>query len=230
MIYNTIVPAIFLNRPNRFIAQVLLDSKTETVHVKNTGRCKELLIPGCIVYLEKSSNPSRKTAYDLIAVEKLYPNKKTLLVNIDSQAPNKIVFDWLKTQNYSYIKPEYTFGKSRLDFYLEKEGQKYLMEVKGCTLEIEGKGFFPDAPTERGVKHIQELIVAQELGYKGILAFVIQMEGITEVLPNEKTHPEFVQIFHQAEKKGIEILFLCCSVLPQEIKITQCIKKSTKII
>ena len=228
MKYANIQTAVFLNRPNRFIANVLLDGKEETVHVKNTGRCKELLIPGCTVYLEKSANTARKTAFDLIAVEKTYSNKKNLLVNIDSQAPNKVVFEWLKTQGYSTIKPEYTFGKSRLDFYLEKEGQRFLMEVKGCTLEIDGKGFFPDAPTERGIKHIQELISAQELGYKGILAFVIQMEGIYEVLPNEKTHPEFAQIFYQAEKKGIEVVFLCCSVLPQEITITQCIRKSTK--
>ena len=194
MHYHHITTATFLSRPNRFIAQVRLsDGTEETVHVKNTGRCKELLIPGCTVYLEKSENPNRKTLYDLVAVEKRYDQvsnwenypeafrkrmkngmEKSLLFNIDSQAPNKVVLEWLQTQDYSKIKPEYTFGNSRVDFYLEKtdattgKTEKFLMEVKGCTLEVDGLGYFPDAPTERGVKHLNELAAAVSKGYKAI--------------------------------------------------------------
>ena len=238
MKYNHVVCATFLSRPNRFIAQVrIADGREETVHVKNTGRCKELLIPGCNVYLEKSENPNRKTLYDLIAVEKRYDEifdwgifplafrkrmndgkEKTLLFNIDSQAPNKVVLEWLKKQDYSVIKPEFTFGKSRFDFYLEKidsvtgKTEKILMEVKGCTLEIEGVGYFPDAPTERGVKHLNELSDAIGEGYKSVLAFVIQMEGVTEVFPNVKTHPEFADALENAKASGVEVWFLPCKV------------------
>ena len=154
MKYKKIVKGEFIERPNRFIAKVKIDGDVHTVHVKNTGRCRELLLPGAVVYLEESDNPARKTKYDLIAVEK----QGLGLVNIDSGAPNKVVYEWLKKQDYNYIKPEYTFGNSRIDFYMEKGEQKYLMEVKGCTLEINGIGYFPDAPTERGLKHIKELI------------------------------------------------------------------------
>ena len=230
MTYDNITKAIFISRPNRFIAKVHLfdnqegNAKEETVHVKNTGRCKELLIPGCTVYLEKSNNPNRKTLYDLIAVEK-ETSQGTKLFNIDSQAPNKVVLEWLKKQDYSLIKPEYTFGKSRFDFYLEKidektgKTEKILMEVKGCTLEINGIGYFPDAPTERGVKHLNELATAISEGYKGILAFVIQMEGVFEVRPNRKTHPEFAETLEKAKASGVEVLFLQCRVKPDEIEI-----------
>ena len=244
MKYNHVVPATFLSRPNRFIAKVCLcDGREETVHVKNTGRCKELLIPGCNVYLEKSENPNRKTLYDLIAVEKLYDEvfdwgifpfafrkrmndgkEKTLLFNIDSQAPNKVVLEWLK-QDYSVIKPEFTFGKSRFDFYLEKidsvtgKTEKILMEVKGCTLEIDGVGYFPDAPTERGVKHLNELSDAIGEGYKSVLAFVIQMEGVTEVFPNVKTHPEFADALENAKASGVEVWFLQCGVTEDSLEI-----------
>lgn len=247
MKYNHVVCATFLSRPNRFIAKVCLcDGREETVHVKNTGRCKELLIPGCNVYLEKSENPNRKTLYDLIAVEKRYDEvfdwgifplafrkrmndgkEKTLLFNIDSQAPNKVVLEWLKKQDYSVIKPEFTFGKSRFDFYLEKidsvtgKTEKILMEVKGCTLEIEGVGYFPDAPTERGVKHLNELSDAIGEGYKSVLAFVIQMEGVTEVFPNVKTHPEFAAALEEAQKAGVEVWFLPCKVKPDCLEIVE---------
>lgn len=247
MKYNYVVSATFLSRPNRFIAQVrLADGREETVHVKNTGRCKELLIPGCNVYLEKSENPNRKTLYDLIAVEKRYDEifdwgifplafrkrmndgkEKTLLFNIDSQAPNKVVLEWLKKQDYSVIKPEFTFGKSRFDFYLEKidsvtgKTEKILMEVKGCTLEIEGVGYFPDAPTERGVKHLNELSAAIGEGYKSVLAFVIQMEGVTEVFPNVKTHPEFADALEEAQKTGVEVWFLPCKVKADCLEIAE---------
>jgi sugar fermentation stimulation protein A len=231
MKYDFVVPATFISRPNRFIAHVQLEensNKIEIVHVKNTGRCKELLIPECKVYLEKSNSPNRKTKFDLIAVEKIYPENsenpnKKLLVNMDSQLPNKVAHEWLQTQGYSFIKPEFSFGKSRIDFYMEKDDKKFLMEVKGCTLEIDGIGYFPDAPTERGVKHLEELILASQQGYNCKIAFVIQMEGITEVRGNSVTHPEFAKTLEKAKNAGVEILFLCCRVLPDEVFVEKAI-------
>lgn len=232
MKYPSVIPATFISRPNRFIAHVKIENtpenQVEIVHVKNTGRCKELLIPGCKVYLEKSDNPTRKTLYDLIAVEKIYPQdsenpQRKLLVNIDSQLPNKVTLEWLKAQNYSFIKPEFTFGKSRIDFYMEKGDEKFLMEVKGCTLEIDGIGYFPDAPTERGVKHLEELISAKQEGYNCKIAFVIQMEGITEVRGNTTTHPEFAATLQKAKDAGVEVLFLCCHVMPDEVFVEKAI-------
>ena len=160
MKYREIADGIFVDRPNRFIAHVEVNGAVETVHVKNTGRCKELLLPGTAVRLEVSDNPKRKTKYDLVAVHK----QGLGWVNMDSQAPNKVVGEWLAKQGYDYIKPEFTYGKSRIDFYMEKGEQKYLLEVKGCTLEVDGIGYFPDAPTERGVKHLHELAQAQQAG------------------------------------------------------------------
>lgn len=215
MIYKNIVHGKFDSRPNRFIAKVWIDGVLETVHVKNTGRCKELLLPGVHVILEKSDNPSRKTAYDLIAV-----NKEGLgLVNIDSQAPNKVVYEWLQKLDYTYIKPEYTYGDSRIDFYMEKDDEKYLMEVKGCTLEIDGIGYFPDAPTERGVKHLKELIKALDEGYHCSIAFVIQMENVKEVRPNEAMHPAFADAFYEAKRAGVEVLFLQCKVTEDTLEV-----------
>ncbi|SFS42181.1 sugar fermentation stimulation protein A [Succinivibrio dextrinosolvens] len=207
MQYPNTVQATFLERPNRFIAKVLLNGKTETVHVKNTGRCRELLLPHSKVVLTKSDNPERKTQYDLIAVEKAGLG----LVNIDSQAPNALMKEWL-TGKFDVIKPEYSYGNSRIDFYLEKGAQKYLVEVKGCTLEEDGIGYFPDAPTQRGVKHIYELIDAQKRGYICALAFVIQMQKVTEVRPNGRIHPEFEKAFRDAIKAGVRIWFLGCSI------------------
>ena len=215
MNYKNTISGTFINRPNRFIAEVEIDGKTEVVHVKNTGRCKELLLPDAKVILEVSDNPNRKTKYDLIAVYK----EGLGLVNIDSQAPNKVVYAWLKKQGYSYIKPEFTYGTSRFDFYMEKGDEKYLLEVKGCTLEIDGVGYFPDAPTERGVKHLKELIKAKREGHHCAVAFVIQMEGVSEVLPNGKTHPEFEKAFYEAKQNGIEVLFLQCKVTPDTLEI-----------
>ena len=220
MQYPNITKAIFIDRPNRFIAHVTVDGHDETVHVKNTGRCKELLIPGCTVYLTASENPSRKTRYDLVAVIK----NNGLLLNIDSQAPNKVVAEWLAEQNYEVVKPEFTYGDSRIDFYMEKKRsrgkvEKYLMEVKGCTLERSGIGYFPDAPTERGVKHIHELIKAKKEGYHAILAFVIQMEGISQVRPNIETHPEFGDAMEEAKVAGVEVWFFQCHVEPDSLRI-----------
>ena len=206
--------AKFIDRPNRFIAHVDLNGIVETVHVKNTGRCKELLIKGVTVILEESDNESRKTKYDLIAVYK----ENFGLINIDSQAPNKVAKEWLESKDYTYIKPEYTYGNSRIDFYMEKDDRKYLMEVKGCTLERDGIGYFPDAPTERGVKHIYELIKAKEDGYEVSLAFVIQMEGVNEVLPNIETHPEFGVAIDDAKKAGVNIVFIKCRVYENRLE------------
>lgn len=214
MKYLKTLQAKFIDRPNRFIAHVDLNGIVETVHVKNTGRCKELLIKGVTVILEESDNESRKTKYDLIAVYK----ENFGLINIDSQAPNKVAKEWLESKDYTYIKPEYTYGNSRIDFYMEKDDRKYLMEVKGCTLERDGIGYFPDAPTERGVKHIYELIKAKEDGYEVSLAFVIQMEGVNEVLPNIETHPEFGFAIDDAKKAGVNIVFIKCRVYENRLE------------
>lgn len=213
MKYSNIITAIFHSRPNRFIANVYINDVLETVHVKNTGRCKELLLPGAKVILEESDNPARKTKYDLIAVYK----EGLGLVNIDSQLCNKVAAEWLETQGYDYIKPEYTYGASRMDFYMEKGEKKYLMEVKGCTLEIDGIGYFPDAPTERGVKHLKELTTAVEHGFHCSVAFVIPMEGVTEVRANRATHAAFGDALEEAKQAGVEVIFLPCKVLPEEV-------------
>jgi len=215
MKYDNIVRAVFRKRLNRFVAEVELEGHTEMVHVKNTGRCRELLIPGCEVWLTAPGTPGRKTRYDLIAVRK----ENGILFNIDSQAPNQVVKEWLAKKDYDTVLPEYTYGSSRIDFYMERGAEKYLMEVKGCTLEIDGVGYFPDAPTERGVKHIRELIRAKEAGYHAILAFVIQMDGVTEVRANMDTHPAFGEALEEAKEAGVEVLFLRCHVEPDSLVI-----------
>lgn len=217
MKYNKIVSGIFIDRPNRFIAHVEIKGVVETVHVKNTGRCKELLIPGVTVILEDCLSETRKTRYDLIAVYK----KGFGLINIDSQAPNKIVEEWLRIQNFDYIKPEYSFGNSRLDFYMEKEGEKFLLEIKGCTLEVNGTGYFPDAPTSRGVKHLNELARAASIGYRCIVGFVIQMEKIDKVLPNFEMDPEFGKALDAAIEAGVNVLFLKCKVSDNSLVISE---------
>ena len=208
MRYREIIEGRFIDRLNRFIAHVLINGVEETVHVKNTGRCRELLLPDAEVRLEVSGNPNRKTKYDLVAVYK----EKLGWVNIDSQAPNKVVQEWLETQDYTLVKPEYVYGDSRIDFYMVKDQQEYLMEVKGCTLEIDGIGYFPDAPTERGVKHLKELTKARTLGYECIIAFVIQMEGVSEVRPYISMQPEFGEALEEAKAAGVKVLFLQCEV------------------
>lgn len=215
MRYKKVVPARFICRPNRFIAEVELEGRRETVHVKNTGRCRELLLPGCEVFLAAGDNPARKTRYDLIAVRK----QGGLLVNIDSQAPNQAVSEWLERQSFDVARPEYVYGGSRIDFYMERGAKRYLMEVKGCTLEVEGVGYFPDAPTARGVKHIRELTRAVAEGYHAILAFVIQMDGITEVRPNTATDPAFGAALAEAKAAGVGVLFLPCHVEPDGLEI-----------
>lgn len=214
MKYSNIVKAKFISRPNRFIAQVDLEGKEITVHVKNTGRCKELLLPGRTVYLEKASNPDRKTPYDLVAVD-----TPIGIINIDSQAPNAVVKEWLLKQDYTVVQPEYKYGDSRIDFYMEKGEEKYLLEVKGCTLIKDGIGYFPDAPTERGVKHLRELAKAIDKGFKAMVAFVIQVEEVTEVRPNIDTHPEFAVALQEAKEAGVEVLCLPCNVWEDGLEI-----------
>ena len=217
MRYENITKGIFLDRPNRFLAHVESGGRTETVHVKNTGRCRELLTPGAEVYLTQPGTPGRKTKYDLVAVRK----QNGILFNIDSQAPNKAVSEWLSDQRFDRIIPEYTYGSSRIDFYMESGSDRYLMEVKGCTLEMDGIGYFPDAPTERGVKHLHELAKAVRAGYQAVLSFAIQMEGITEVRPNIQTHPEFGAALEEAKAAGVQVLFLPCRVEPYGLWIQE---------
>ena len=214
MVYDHIEKAVFIDRPNRFIAHVNRNGTVEAVHVKNTGRCKELLVPGAEVWLSGADKTARKTAYDLIAVRK----SNGLLVNIDSQAPNAAALEWLQAQDFDRIVPEYAYGSSRIDFYMERGSDRFLMEVKGCTLEEDGVGYFPDAPTQRGVKHLRELIGAKEEGYRAILAFVIQMDGVAEVRANVKTHPAFGEALEEAKRAGVRILFLPCRVTPDGIR------------
>lgn len=215
MKYDNITKGIFVDRPNRFVAHVKVDGRTETVHVKNTGRCRELLLPGAEVWLTAPGTEGRKTRYDLVTVRK----DNGLLINIDSQAPNAVVKEWLERQGYDKVIPEYTYGDSRIDFYLRRGEEQTLMEVKGCTLEVDGIGYFPDAPTERGVKHLRELAKAVRDGYRAIIAFAIQMPGICEVRPNVQTHPEFGTAWEEAVKAGVEVLFLPCRVEPDSLMV-----------
>lgn len=225
MKYKNTVVGRFIDRPNRFIAHVAVapcgNETIETVHVKNTGRCRELLTPNAEVILEVSDNPARKTKYDLITVMK--PGLGW--VNIDSQVPNTVVKEWLESgrscfENITKIKPEYTYGASRVDFYVECGGvRKILIEVKGCTLERERIGYFPDAPTERGVKHLRELAGAQAQGYECYIAFVIAMPQVEIVLPNIETHPEFGTALAEAQAAGVKVLYLPCEITPDEIRI-----------
>lgn len=211
MKYSNITQARFISRPNRFIAYVELNGKTEKVHVKNTGRCRELLQPGVIVYLVKSEAKARTTAYDLVAVE-----KGDRMINMDSQAPNRVVEEWLRSGAFftkvKQVRPETTYGSSRFDFYLETETEKIFMEVKGVTLEEDGVVRFPDAPSERAVKHVEELIQAKRAGYRAFVMFVIQMEGVNYFAPNRDTHPEFAEALCRAEEAGVEILAYDCRV------------------
>lgn len=228
MKYHNIIEGTFLSRPNRFIAHVEIEGKEEICHVKNTGRCKELLIPGkSKVYLEDyGENTKRKTRYSLISVEK-ETKEGTLLINMDSQAPNIVAGEWLASgglgKELSYIKAECKYGESRLDFYFEYEekGEKKqaFMEVKGVTLENDGIVSFPDAPTERGVKHIRELMRAVEEGYEAFLLFVVQMDSFCEFKPNDETMPEFGEALKEAEKKGVHVLVKACNVMQDSLKI-----------
>ncbi len=215
MMYQNTCRGVFESRPNRFIARVWVNGVLETVHVKNTGRCKELLLPGADVTLQCFDDPKRKTKFDLVSVYK--PGLGW--VNIDSQAPNKVVEEWLRTQRFTTVKAEYTFGSSRVDFYMERGEERHLLEVKGCTLEIDGVGYFPDAPTQRGVKHLDELARAAQNGWHCAVAFVIPMEGVTEVRPNMETHPAFGEALAAAKNAGVRVLFLPCRVTEDTLEV-----------
>ena len=199
MRYKQVKRGIFLARPNRFIAHVEVDGSMEVVHVKNTGRCRELLVPGAVVYLEKADQPKRKTQFDLIAVE-----KGSLLINMDAQAPNQVFREW--------------------DFYWEAEDfstkRRGFVEVKGVTLEENGVVLFPDAPTERGVKHIGELIACHAAGYEAALCFVVQMEGMRCFRPNDRTHPAFGEALRRAREAGVQIFARECLVSPDSLTLT----------
>ena len=222
MKYRQIEKAVFLSRPNRFIAKVMLNGKEETVHVKNTGRCKELLTKGCAVYLEKGNNPLRKTAYDLVAVEKELESGARL-VNMDSTLPNAVAAEWLPGSGLfspsAKIRREVTFGASRFDLYVEDGERRAFMEVKGVTLEVDGIAMFPDAPTERGIKHLRELSEAVKQGYEGYLLFVVQMKGVREVRPNDETHAAFGAALREAAAAGVKVLAVDCLVWPNEVRI-----------
>lgn len=223
MQYEHIAEGIFRERPNRFIAHVEIDGTLETVHVKNTGRCRELLVPGVKVYLSVSDNPSRKTKYDLVAVEKRRKDFPPLLVNMDSQAPNQAAEEWLKQGSLfskeAVLRREVVYGASRFDFYIEDGERKIFLEVKGVTLERDGHVSFPDAPTERGVKHIQELVHCMEEGYEAYLLFVVQMKGITDFSPNDENHPQFGEALREAVAAGVQILAMDCIVTDQSMVI-----------
>ncbi len=222
MKYQNIVKGEFVSRPNRFIAQVVIDGTVQTVHVKNSGRCKELLLPGSTVYLSVSDNPLRKTKYDLIAVIK-ERKSDVLLINMDSQVPNDVVAEWIPISGLfscdMKIRREVTYGASRFDIFVTDGDRKAFVEVKGVTLENNGAAAFPDAPTVRGVKHIRELIQAAEDGYEAYLLFVIQMKGVSTFSPNRKMHPEFADALKDAHKAGVKILARDCVVTQDSICI-----------
>ena len=218
MQYDNMVPGIFLARPNRFIAHVQIEGNVEIVHVKNTGRCRELLPEGAQVWCQRSANPERKTKYDLICVQKGHR-----LINMDSQAPNIAVGEWLREGglgDVTQVRPEVKFENSRFDFAFQKDGQACFMEVKGVTLENDGLCAFPDAPTARGAKHLRELIRAAEAGYRAYVLFVIQMSDVRSLQPNDGTDPVFSQTLRQAGMAGVEILAMACSVTPDSMKLS----------
>ena len=216
MIYKDIKQATFLSRPNRFIAHIEIDGKQEVCHVKNTGRCKELLTDNATIFVQEFDNPSRKTKYDLIGVL-----KGDRMINMDSQIPNKVFREWAENSGYfgdiTLLKGEKTFENSRFDFYIETEKDKIFVEVKGVTLEEDGVVLFPDAPTERGVKHINELCRCVEEGYRAYIFFIIQMDNVKYFTPNRRTHPAFADTLKNAQQKGVNIVALDCKVTENSI-------------
>jgi len=217
MKYERIEKAVFKSRPNRFIAHVATEHGDEICHVKNTGRCRELLLPGARIWVQRNDSPKRKTALDLIAVE-----KNGQVINIDSQIPNKVAEEWIRNGNLFSenvkIFPETRYGNSRFDLYLEEGERRMYLEIKGVTLEENGVARFPDAPTKRGVKHIRELIVCRKAGYLAGILFIIQMQGICRLEPNDRTHPEFGEALRTAADAGVQIMAVDCLVTPDSIR------------
>lgn len=223
MKYEKIVKGTFISRPNRFIAHVQIDGEEVVVHVKNTGRCTELLTPRCTVYLAESDNPLRKTKYDLIAAEKHRSELPPLLINLDSQIPNHAAEEWLRKgglfSENAIIRREVKYNNSRFDFYIEDGDEKIFLEVKGVTQEHSGTALFPDAPTERGVKHIEELKACLEEGYKAYVLFVIQMKGTYKFKPNDEIHRAFGDALRDAHSKGVKVIAMDCVVTPDSMTI-----------
>lgn len=223
MKYKNVICGEFVSRINRFTAIVNISGIPQIVHVKNTGRCKELFLPGCTVYLSVSDNSSRKTKYDLVTVEKKRENNPPLLVNVDSQIANDIVDEWLPHSglfgNGAVVKREVFYGNSRFDFMIDDGGVKTYLEVKGVTLECDGAAKFPDAPTERGVKHILELIDCKQNGHNAIIIFVIQMKGIVLFSPNDAMHPEFGKALRKAHDIGVKVIAMDCEVFNDSVNI-----------
>lgn len=220
MQYPNIIKATFISRENRFVATVELGGQPVKVHVKNTGRCRELLIPGAVVYLVHSDNSARKYAYDLVSVE-----KGGRMVNMDSQAANRVFEEFLRAggliDDITCLKPEFTHGASRFDFYFERGGEKHLLEVKGVTLETDGVCRFPDAPTLRGAKHLRELAQAVGEGYRAWICFVVQMGGMQYLEPNVATDPAFAHALKEAVQAGVEVRAFCCAVTPDSLSIKE---------
>lgn len=217
MDYKNIRPAKFLSRPNRFIANIEIDGRIELCHVKNTGRCKELLLEGAAVSVQMHDNPSRRTKYDLISVY-----KGPRLVNMDSQIPNRVFQEWIKESRYfgdaPHVRPEQRYGSSRFDFYIEAGDRKIFVEVKGVTLEEDNVALFPDAPTERGVKHLKELIRCRQEGFEAYAVFIVQMKDVRYFVPNHKTHRAFAEALREASQKGVRMLALDCHVTEDSIR------------
>ena len=218
MQYSNVVEGVFVARINRFVADVVIDGEKTLCHVKNTGRLKELFVPGSRVFLEKASNQKRKYLYDLIAVY-----KDDVLFNVDSQCPNKLFSEWVQKgnlfSNVKILQPEKSFQNSRFDFYVEADDKKIWIEVKGVTLESEGVLLFPDAPTERGVRHIKELSFAAEQGYGAYVVFIAKTGAGSFFSPNKHTHPAFAEALKKAKEKGVEVICLGCDVAPNQIEI-----------
>ncbi len=218
MQYDHMVPAVFLDRPNRFIAHIEIDGLLQVAHVKNTGRCREILTPGARIWVRENDDPRRKTRFDVISAR-----KGERIINIDASAPNAAVMEWLPSsglfREISLIRPETTFGRSRFDFYIEGDGRKMFMEVKGATLEDRGAVRFPDAPTERGLKHIQELEACLESGFEACILFVIQMKGVDYFEPNSAMHRAFADALHRAGRAGVKVIARDCRVTFDSMEI-----------
>lgn len=222
MKYDKVIKAKFISRPNRFIAYCMVDGGVDTVHVKNTGRCRELLVPDSTVYLSVSDNTQRKTKYDLIAVEKV-TGQGTVLINMDSQAPNEAAYEWICSGGIfgggAIVRREVKYGNSRFDIYVEQGDRRAFVEVKGVTLENDGVASFPDAPTERGIKHLYELAAAKDDGYEAYVLFVVQMKGIRAFTPNDETHKAFGDALRSVSRLGVTVLAYDCTVTPDEMAI-----------
>ena len=218
MLYPDMRRAVFIARPNRFIAHVWLDNQMVVCHVKNTGRCRELLVPGCTVWVQHVPSPGRKTAYDLIAVQ-----KGDRLINMDAAAPNHVFGEYVREgrflQPWEQVQPEKSHGDSRFDFYLQSGSRRVFVEVKGVTLEQDGIVRFPDAPTERGIKHLHELMKAASDGYEAYLLLVIQMKDVRYFEPNRETHPKFGETLKEAADAGVHILAYDCAITEDSMKI-----------